>query len=169
MANTESVQEMWAAFLIARPDLADPTVAYSAWHFCSDKAAADELAQLVLSGQKRATAGAAWSYEAENEPLPQVGDFSVITDWDGAARCIIRTVFVEVVAFDQVTAEFAATEGEGDGSLEYWRREHWAYFTRDLASFGREPRLDMPVVCERFDVVFQGFGENPADGQVTRS
>ncbi len=33
----------------------------------------------MLDGRKRATAGALWSYEAEDEPVPQVGDFSVIT------------------------------------------------------------------------------------------
>jgi uncharacterized protein YhfF len=108
----------------------------------------------VLAGRKRATAGSLWAYELEKEPLPKVGDLSVITDWEGRARCVIRTTAVEVVPFDAVTPEFAATEGEGDGSLEYWRKAHWAFFTSELQGTGREPRPDMPVVCERFEVVF---------------
>ena len=107
-------------------------------------------------GRKRATAGALWACDLENEQLPHVGDFSVITDWEGRARCVIRTTSVEIVAFDAVTPEFAATEGEGDGSLEYWRGAHWAFFTRELRGTGREPRPDMPIVCERFEVVFGG-------------
>lgn len=47
-----------------------------------------------------------------------------------------------------------ATAGEGDGSLAYWREAHWAAFTRELEMAGRRPELDMPVVCERFDVVY---------------
>ena len=38
--------------------------------------------------------------------------------WKPALRlsvCVIRTVRVEVVEFRNVTEEFAATEGEGDG------------------------------------------------------
>ncbi len=127
---------------------------YSAWHFCDNRADADQLAELVVAGRKRATAGALWSYEAESEPLPEPGDFSVITDWAGAPRCVIRTVSVEVVAFDAVSEEFASAEGEGDGSLAFWREAHRAAFAREFAGTGRSPQPDMPVVCERFAVVF---------------
>jgi uncharacterized protein YhfF len=149
-----SVERLWAALLEARPDVAGPEDAYSAWHFCDNQADADELAGLVLAGRKRATAGALWSYEAEGEALPRAGDFSVITDWSGAACCVIRTLTVEVVAYDAVSEEFAATEGEGDGSLAFWREAHWAAFSRELEGSGRSPQPDMPVVCERFEVVF---------------
>ena len=149
-----SVEELWAAFLTARPDAVGPEAAYSAWHFCDNQADADELAELVIAGRKRATAGALWSYEAEGEKLPEPGDLSVITDWSGAARAVIRTTAVEVVRFDEVTEEFAATEGEGDGSLAFWREAHWAAFSREFEGTARATSLDMPVVCERFEVVF---------------
>ena len=61
---------------------------------------------------------------------------------------------METVPFEQVSEEFAATEGEGDGSLAFWRDAHWAAFSRELEGTGRSPRPDMPVVCERFEVVF---------------
>ncbi len=157
LTGSDSIAEMWAAFLATCPEYeaaAAAAASYSAWHFCDDQESADELAELVLAGRKRATAGSLWAYELGKEPLPRVGDLSVITDWEGRARCVIRTTAVEVVPFDTVTLEFAATEGEGDGSLEYWRRVHWAYFTSELQGTGREPRPDMPVVCECFKVVF---------------
>jgi uncharacterized protein YhfF len=143
---------MWSAFIAAYPENAGTP--YSAWHFSDNAADADNLVELVLSGQKRATAGPLWCYEEEDEPLPRVGDLSLITDFDGLARCVIRTTSVEIVAFDKVSERFAATEGEGDGSLEYWRRVHWDAFTRHLAEIDRIPELAMPVVCECFDVVF---------------
>jgi uncharacterized protein YhfF len=149
-----SVEEMWAAFRAQLPDAAGPHATYLAWHFCDNQADADELAELALAGRKRATASPLWSYEDEEEPVPRAGDFSVITDWSGAARCIIRTTSVEIVAFDEVSEEFAATEGEGDGSLAFWREAHWAAFSRELEGIGRSPQPDMPVVCERFEVVF---------------
>jgi len=154
MTVSDSVVAMWTAFVSACPETVDLATPYSAWHFCDNRSDAEALAELVRSGRKRATAGALWSYEDEHEPLPGAGDYSVVTDWDGRARCVICTRSVEVVPFAEVTADFAATEGEGDGSLEYWRQEHWAAFSRGLAEIGRVPELDMPVVCERFDVVF---------------
>jgi len=154
MQQVATVESLWSAFLSAHPDIVGVDDVYSAWHFCDNKSDADELAQLVVAGVKRATAGDLWSYEAEGEPLPRPGDFSVVTDWDGTARCIIRTVSVEVVAFQDVSDLFASTEGEGDGSLAYWREAHWAAFGRSLSGIGREPSLGMPVVCEVFEVVF---------------
>ncbi len=149
-----TVEQLWAAFAEARPDLAGPETAYEAWHFCDNQADADELVELVLAGRKKATAGALWSYEAEGEALPKPGDFSVIIDWSGVAHAVIRTTAVEVVGFDEVTEEFAAVEGEGDGSLAFWRDAHWAAFSREFEGTGFIPSPDMPVVCERFEVVF---------------
>jgi uncharacterized protein YhfF len=149
-----TIEELWAAFVEARPELAGPETRYSAWHFCDNQADADELVELVLAGRKRATAGDLWSYEAEDEPLPRPGDLSVVTDWSGAGRCVIRTTSVEVVPFEEVSEDFAAAEGEGDGTLAFWRRAHWAAFSRELEGGERAPRQDMPVVCERFELVF---------------
>ncbi|NEQ26775.1 MAG: ASCH domain-containing protein, partial [Microcoleus sp. SIO2G3] len=44
--------------------------------------------------------------------------------------------------------------GEGDRSLEYWREAHWRYFSRVLPKIGKEPTIDMLLVCERFKVVY---------------
>lgn len=152
----KKIEEMWQVYLRTVGETVGTTQKrFSAWHFCDNKADADELAMLVKSGQKRATAGALWSYEQENEPVPQVGDHSIILNWAGEPQCIIRATAVEIVPYNEVTADFAATEGEGDGSLTYWRRAHWAFFTRDLATWGLEPTETMPVICEVFEVVYK--------------
>jgi uncharacterized protein YhfF len=56
-----------------------------------------------------------------------------------------------VVPFDEVDADHARDEGEGDGSLEHWRRVHERDFTEHAAG-GFQP--DMPVVLERFRVLY---------------
>lgn len=70
------------------------------------------------------------------------------------ARCVIRTTRVDIVPFGAVTAAHAAAEGEADGSLASWRELHWAYYHRELAGTPYAPTADMPVVCERFKVVY---------------
>ena len=155
MPNPDSVQSMWCAYLQTigeEPETTEKTS--TAWHFCDNEQDADELAALVRAGRKRATASAYWTYEYEEEPIPEVGEYSVITDWHGEAQCVIRTISVEVVPFNEVTADFAATEGEGDRSLRHWREVHWAFFSRELESLGRQPDETMPVICEKFIVVY---------------
>lgn len=155
MAAHPSVPAMWRDYLATpgRPDAA-AGAGYSAWYFGDNEQDADELATLVLAGRKRATASALWSYELQGERLPAAGDVSIVTDYGGTAICVIRTTRVDIVPFNEVTAEFAAAEGEGDSSLAYWRRGHWDCFARELAPHGREPAETMPVVCEYFEVVY---------------
>jgi hypothetical protein len=62
---------------------------------------------------------------------------------------VIETRAVEVVAYDEVTEVFAATEGEFDGSLRYWREAHRAYFGRQSRRIGKEADVQIPVVCEK--------------------
>ena len=126
---------------------------YEAFHFDDNQPSADALAALVLAGVKRATAGLVWSFEHERRALPAIGALSVVTDWHGRPLGVIETIGVEIVPYRAVTAAFAATEGEGDGSLDYWKRAHWAYFGRECARLGRTPSLDMPVVCELFELI----------------
>ena len=130
---------------------------FEAFHFDDNEATANELADLVLAGVKRATAGLVWSFESAGGSPPKPGALSVVTCWDGRPVCVIETLEVAVLPFEQVTAEFAAVEGEGDGSLEYWRRAHWAYFGRECARLGLEPSLTMPVACERFNVIYRAM------------
>jgi len=150
----------WAGFARTRPT--DPSARFfEAFHFDDNAPSANLLAALVLAGRKRATAALVWSYGHENKPLPRAGDLSIVTDFSGRALCVIETIRVDVVPFDQVSEEFAATEGEGDGSLQYWRRAHDVFFARECQRIARQPDARMPVVCERFEVVFRGHDEPP--------
>lgn len=150
-----SIEPFWAAFRATCAH--DPTPRfYEAFHFDDNAPSADELAALVLAGRKRATAGLLWAYEQAGKPLPKPGDLSVVTRFSGEPVCVIETRRVDIVPFNEVGAEFAATEGEGDGSLAYWQRAHTAYFGRECQRLAREFRADMPVVCEQFAVVFKG-------------
>ncbi|MGO1256169.1 ASCH domain-containing protein, partial [Microbacterium gubbeenense] len=66
---------------------------------------------------------------------------------------VIETVSIEVVPFDQVTEEHARAEGEDDRTLDSWRRIHREFFEEHV-DVGRPFADDMPMVCERFRVVF---------------
>jgi uncharacterized protein YhfF len=148
-----TVVEFWKAFCQQNPHFA-PDTPYQVWYFGDGRELADELCALVLAGKKTATAALGWELELEPDEMPQVDGYSVITDFDGNPQCILQTVEVRTLPFDQVDAQFAAEEGEGDLSLEYWRQAHWRFFSRACAKLGRQPELNMLVVCERFRLVY---------------
>lgn len=111
------------------------------------------LLALIREGPKRAGTSLLWSLQAEGEALPEPGQIEIVVDHHNLPALVTRVTDVRVVAFDDVSAAYAAIEGEGDGSLAHWRRGHWAYFSRECQRLGREPRLDMPVVCCVFELL----------------
>lgn len=147
--DDEAIRGFWERSRGERP--AEPVP--DAWAFGDGPEMADRLGALVVDGVKTATSGALWEYEHTGEALPAVGDLSIVLDGRGAPLCLIEITEVHVLAFDQVPADIAHDEGEGDRSLASWREAHWAFFSRSLPRIGREPSMDMPLVCERFRVL----------------
>jgi len=151
--DAAAVRTFWEAYCAATG--LPPDTPHGAYAFGSGERMADQLLSLVLSGRKRATAGLVADYEAEGLPLPGDGRHDVIVDGRGLPACIIRYVGVEVRRYGDVDAAFAAREGEGDGSLAYWRDGHFRYFDPYMrARFGRGLTEDEPLVLEPFDVVW---------------
>lgn len=124
-----------------------------AWAFGATAAQADALLALVLAGTKTATAGALWDYEAVDEEVPRVGDLAIILDGAARPRALIGLTTVDIVPFDQVSAEHARAEGEGDRSLTAWRGIHRSFFT-EHADHDRGFAEDMPVVCQTFRLLY---------------
>lgn len=151
--HSARVDTFWTEFLL-HSGLPTDTPLYDVFHFDNSERVANQLAELVMQGTKRATASLVWEY-GEHKRIPAAGDFSIVTNWAGEPLCVIETTMVEITRFDDVSEEFAAVEGEGDGSLEHWRNVHERYFADVCKQLGREPAGDMEVVCERFDVVFR--------------
>jgi len=116
-------------------------------------ALSEELLELIRQGRKRAGTSLLWAMEAENEALPNAGEIEVVLDHRNQPALVTRIVQVSVVPYSAVTPEYAAIEGEGDGSLEYWRQAHWAFFSRECKRIGRVPAESMPVVCSVFEVL----------------
>ena len=127
------------------------TGSYESWAFGD---APDKLATLVKNGVKTATCSAYDLYQTDSEPLPKEGDYSVILDSNGEAVCIVKTVKVYITEFQQVSAEHAYREGEGDRTLAYWRKVHTDFLIRELSRLHLTFSENTRVVCEEFELVF---------------
>ena len=113
----------------------------------------EELISLIRMGRKRAGTSLLWGCEADGQAIPSPGSIEIVIDHQDEPALVTKITSVEIVAFDEVTPAYAAIEGEGDGSLEYWRKGHWAFLGRECHRIGREPAQDMPVVCCVFELL----------------
>ena len=152
----EQVNAYWQKFLSILPaDSSYSAKDYIAEGWGDSPEMADELGELIARGIKTATCSALWEWEAEGKPIPHKGLITIVVNGGGNPLCIVETTEVTVRQYDEVDSDFAQAEGEGDFSLEYWREVHRDFFSRTLPKIGREFSEKMPLVCERFQVIYK--------------
>jgi uncharacterized protein YhfF len=152
----ESIKAYWQKFLDTLPDDSPyHTKPYTAEGWGDGPAMADELGALIVQGTKTATCSALWEWEAEGNPIPEVGYLTIALDGGREPLCIVETLEISIRKYNEVEADFAHDEGEGDLSLDYWREAHRNYFSRVLHKAGKEFSEEMSLVCERFRVIYE--------------
>lgn len=149
--DNASARNMWGDFLDTHLEYAfadEPRVT----HFGDNEADCQNSLKRVLSGNKRATSHSLLGLQLRKERLPKIGDFTVVTDWNGRAQGIVRTVGVRLKPYFSIRESYAKMDG--DASLDSWKQYHWEFYKRELAPYSREPRESMIVVCEIFEKVY---------------
>ncbi len=151
MTRTPATEAFWRAYRTAAGLDHDR---YDVVAFGDSPKMADELADLVVHGPKRATAGLLRDVTIGSEKLPEVGGHVVVVDGKGVPRCIWRTTEVTIKPLIEVDDPFAWDEGEGDRTRDDWLDGHRRFFARQAAreSFAFHDRIE--TVFERFTVVW---------------
>ena len=144
----KEVKQFWQDFCL-KHNLATGTKV-DAWAFGSNKKDADELAELVRRGIKTATTS---EYIPGDEDMTKVGDWNIILDGQGKPVCVVQDKVVEIIPYNQISAEHAYHEGEGDRSYQYWRKVHDQFFEEEFKANGQKFYPQAPMVCEIFEKV----------------
>lgn len=106
------------------------------------------LVDLVLAGQKIATAGLAADHAPHtDEPLPKAGDRWLLLGLDDEPVAVVETTSATVVPARDVALQFARDEGEGFESVAHWREAHERFWS------DREITDETLILCEYFRVV----------------
>ena len=109
----------------------------------------DRLNNLIINGNKRATAGLLKEdYLDEGEEIEFVGERLAILDNQQKSIGIIKVTRVEVIAFKDVPTEFALAEAEGDLSGDDFRQSHLKFWN----SVGIQVLPDTKIVTVYFDL-----------------
>lgn len=109
----------------------------------------DRLNDLIINGNKRATAGLLKEdYIDEGEEIEFVGERLAILDNYQKQIGVIKVTRVEVMEFKDVPTEFALAEAEGDLSGDDFRRSHSKFWN----SVGVDAKPETKVVTVYFDL-----------------
>lgn len=155
MSQNPKVEALWQTYIASLPEEArPPSNSYDIWYFADTQEDSAECARLVKAGIKTATSALLWEMEADGDKMPQPGDSVIVTDMNGAPYCIIEVTEGLVKPFNEIDSQFASDYGEGDRTLSGWCKDSWAYFAPICESLGREPDETMPMVSQRFRLVY---------------
>jgi uncharacterized protein YhfF len=83
-----------------------------------------------------------------------VGDEHVVLDGAWSPVAVIRTTELSERRFCDVDEAFAYDYGEGDRTLSWWREHVFAWYASQCRELGIEATEEMPLLCERFEVVY---------------
>ena len=109
----------------------------------------EKLTNLVIYGNKRATAGLASEYHAENEPVEHIGEELYLLGNDDEVLGKIRVTEVTECKFIDVPDRFALAEAEGDLNAHDFRESHQEYWNR----VGIQVTDATPIVLVYFELI----------------
>ena len=74
-----SLLELWNYFMLCNQEHKNAPIP-EFYYFCDNEKDANDCAQLVVDGVKRATSTSMWWFETYKQPLPKIGDLAIVTD-----------------------------------------------------------------------------------------
>ncbi len=155
MNQLSKIETFWQDYLSTLSEAdQNTTPTYVVDQFADTPEAATKVGKLVRDRIKTTTSSLLWGLEHIGEPLPKVGDISLIVDGNGEPLCIIELTEVEIKPFNVVDERFAFEYGEGDRTLAFWLSDNWDFHSRWCIEIGREPSETMPIVFQRFRLLY---------------
>lgn len=148
-------EEYWLRYVSTRPlDEISQSVNVTA-SYSGNREMTDALLALYLMGKKHAGSSIVEDFLTAGDPLPKVGNYWIHLNSKDEPKCILKTVRIAINKFKDVPEEIAIAEGEGDLSLEYWRRVHAKHYGPHLTAWGIASIDEATVITEFFELVFR--------------
>ena len=113
------------------------------------------LLKLLMRGKLRAAVSSGSAKGEDGCVPPRKGAYSIITDWDGIPRCVVKTVRTQMIRLNEITAEQVLKMGE-DCTVEEWLESRRDFFIGIGEQNEYAFSQDMPIVYEEFRLEYKG-------------
>ena len=145
----------WQKYISSLPIDKVPVNPFITASFAGNSDITDKLLDLYLLGKKTAGSSIVEDFLSAGDPLPQVGNFWIFLNSREEPSCILKTESIQIHKFYEVPLEIAIAEGEGDLTLDYWRKVHSKLYSPHLKLWGLESIQDATVITEFFSLVYR--------------
>jgi len=114
----------------------------------------NRICEYVIGGEKVGTFSTPWLHKVHPSTKPEIGEYVLLHDYDGAPRALLQTRSLTLMPFKDIDATQTAIDGPGVREIEAWRKVHISYWNGLLEPLGKKVVDEMPVIVERFACVF---------------
>ncbi len=145
----KNMDEFWARCRTALAP-ADPGGLYRVRRIGNTPQLSASLLGLIRAGEKTGL----FSNPEELQPQPAAGEFFIFADCDGRPRCAVQLTESRQLRFADVGPAETACESPAARDLAAWREIHGRYWQRIREAEGRVFTEDMPLLFQRFRVLY---------------
>ncbi len=119
-----------------------------------DHETTEQVLALIRQGDKTGTFSLPWLIDAGAHAPTGVGMHIVLVNFSGAPQLLMRVTEVWKKRFGDIDERDTAVDGSPVRDLSVWKPLHREYWGPMLARHSLEVTDDMPVLVERFSLIY---------------
>lgn len=112
------------------------------------------IISFIKAGEKVGTFSLPWIMTAENLPMSYKGLPIILLSYDGKPELVVQLTKVFETSFGNIDSEVTSIDGPPVRDPDVWIPLHRNYWNGILKDYGISCTDDMPVLVEKFKLVF---------------
>ena len=149
--EAEPIDDYWNRVIASKPELA---VDHQIRSIGIDEETTVLIIDFIKEGEKVGTFSLPWLMESENIPASNTGQPIILLSYDGKPEIVVQITDIEETTFGEIDYDVTKIDGPPVRDPEVWIPLHREYWNNILKPYGRSCTDDMPVIVERFQLVY---------------
>ena len=112
------------------------------------------IINFIKAGEKVGTFSLPWVMTAENLPMSYKGLPIILLSFDGKPELVVQLTKVFETSFGEIDSGVTCIDGPPVRDPDVWIPLHQDYWNGMLAEYGKACSDDMPVLVEKFKLVY---------------
>ena len=149
--ETGPIDDYWNQVIASKPELA---VDHQIRSIGIDEETTVLIIDFIKEGEKVGTFSLPWLMESENIPVSHPGQPIILLSYDGKPEIVVQITDIEETIFGEIDYDVTKIDGPPVRDPEVWIPLHREYWNNILKPYGHLCTDDMPVIVERFQLVY---------------
>ena len=149
--DSELLDAFWQQAIKAVPEIARDHQVRS---IGIDEETTDLIIKFIKTGEKTGTYSLPWLIEAEGYPKTTPNTSIILVSYAGIPKVVVQITSIYETTFGNISLDDTSLDGPPVRDLDVWIPLHTKYWNGLLSRYNRVCMPDMPVLVEKFKLVY---------------